>query len=99
MRLTLHEATLAPRTGDVPVGAVMPSPDGTAIGRGRNERKASGDPTAHARVPATMGADKGDLENGQTGSTGVRAVPRQRAMRTPSSATPSTRSRWISSEK
>ncbi|MEU6341158.1 tRNA adenosine(34) deaminase TadA [Streptomyces sp. NPDC046977] len=52
MRLALHEATLAPRTGDVPVGAVVLSADGTVIGRGRNEREAAGDPTAHAEVLA-----------------------------------------------
>lgn len=58
MRLALHEATLAPRTGDVPVGAVVLSSDGTVIGRGRNEREAVGDPTAHAEVLAIREASR-----------------------------------------
>ncbi|GAA1911087.1 tRNA adenosine(34) deaminase TadA [Streptantibioticus ferralitis] len=52
MRLALEEAALAPRTGDVPVGAVVLGPDGSVLGRGHNEREASGDPTAHAEVLA-----------------------------------------------
>ncbi|MDF3290814.1 MULTISPECIES: tRNA adenosine(34) deaminase TadA [Streptomyces] len=52
MRLALDEAALAPRTGDVPVGAVVLAPDGSVIGRGHNEREACGDPTAHAEVLA-----------------------------------------------
>ncbi|MEU3461406.1 nucleoside deaminase [Streptomyces sp. NPDC006733] len=56
MRHALEEAELAPRTGDVPVGAVVLAPDGTVIGRGRNEREATGDPTAHAEVLAIRDA-------------------------------------------
>ncbi|MGW8378513.1 tRNA adenosine(34) deaminase TadA [Streptomyces sp. ODS28] len=52
MREALAEAELAPRTGDVPVGAVVLGPDGAVLGRGRNEREATGDPTAHAEVLA-----------------------------------------------
>ncbi|MFD7663181.1 nucleoside deaminase [Streptomyces sp. NPDC059788] len=52
MRRALDEAARAPGTGDVPVGAVVLSPDGTVIGTGRNEREATGDPTAHAEVLA-----------------------------------------------
>ncbi|MCM2580168.1 tRNA adenosine(34) deaminase TadA [Streptomyces meridianus] len=52
MRLALAEAVLAPETGDVPVGAVVLDADGAVIGRGRNEREATGDPTAHAEVLA-----------------------------------------------
>ncbi|MFC0601835.1 nucleoside deaminase [Streptomyces palmae] len=52
MRLALAEAVRAPETGDVPVGAVVLGPDGTVLGRGRNEREATGDPTAHAEVLA-----------------------------------------------
>jgi tRNA(adenine34) deaminase len=37
---------------DVPVGAVVFGPDGTELGAGRNEREATGDPTAHAEVVA-----------------------------------------------
>ncbi|MCM2420251.1 tRNA adenosine(34) deaminase TadA [Streptomyces sp. RKAG293] len=58
MRHALEEAGLAPRTGDVPVGAVVLGPDGVVIGRGRNEREATGDPTAHAEVLAIRDAAK-----------------------------------------
>jgi tRNA(adenine34) deaminase len=53
MRLALDEARLAVRGGDVPVGAVVLSPDGsTVLATGHNEREATGDPTAHAEVLA-----------------------------------------------
>ena len=52
MREALAEARSAPDTGDVPIGAVVLDADGSVIGRGRNEREAVGDPTAHAEVLA-----------------------------------------------
>ncbi|WP_019073296.1 tRNA adenosine(34) deaminase TadA [Streptomyces hokutonensis] len=53
MRLALDEAGAAAPGGDVPVGAVVLSPDGTTVlATGHNEREASGDPTAHAEVLA-----------------------------------------------
>ncbi|GHA02305.1 tRNA adenosine(34) deaminase TadA [Streptomyces echinoruber] len=53
MRLALEEAEQAARGGDVPVGAVVLSPDGTTVlAAGHNEREATGDPTAHAEVLA-----------------------------------------------
>lgn len=52
MRQALEQARLALSTGDVPIGAVVLDPDGRAIGRGRNEREAHHDPTAHAEVLA-----------------------------------------------
>ncbi|MGW0833670.1 tRNA adenosine(34) deaminase TadA [Streptomyces prunicolor] len=53
MRLALDEAAAAARGGDVPVGAVVLSPDGTTVlATGHNEREATGDPTAHAEVLA-----------------------------------------------
>ncbi len=51
MREALHEARQALCTGDVPVGAVVVVDD-TIIGRGRNQREALADPTAHAEVVA-----------------------------------------------
>jgi tRNA(adenine34) deaminase len=58
MRLALAEAAHAPHTGDVPVGAVVLGADQAVIGRGRNEREATGDPTAHAEVLALREAAK-----------------------------------------
>lgn len=52
MRKALDLARTAPDTGDVPVGAVVLAPDGAVIGRGRNEREAVADPTAHAEMVA-----------------------------------------------
>jgi tRNA(adenine34) deaminase len=52
MRLALEEAGLAFSEGEVPVGAVLVSPEGGIICRTRNRREASLDPTAHAEVLA-----------------------------------------------
>ncbi|SEO56634.1 nucleoside deaminase [Actinacidiphila rubida] len=59
MRLALEEAEHAPLTGDVPVGAVVLGPDGEVLARARNEREATGDPTAHAEVLAVRRAAAG----------------------------------------
>ena len=50
MRAALAEAAGA--RPDVPVGAVLLDPAGEIIGRGRNQREAGHDPTAHAEVVA-----------------------------------------------
>lgn len=52
MRLALDEAARAARSGDVPVGAVVLSPNGTVLAAGHNEREATGDPTGHAEILA-----------------------------------------------
>ncbi|MFE3518684.1 tRNA adenosine(34) deaminase TadA [Streptomyces sp. NPDC059166] len=52
MRQALDEAAQAASSGDVPVGAVVLGPDGSPLSTGRNEREATGDPTAHAEVLA-----------------------------------------------
>jgi tRNA(adenine34) deaminase len=52
MRLALDLASGATADGDVPVGAIVISPEGEVIGRGRNLREAQADPTAHAEVVA-----------------------------------------------
>ena len=52
MREALAEAHAALATGDVPVGAVVVDATGRILGRGRNEREATNDPTAHAEVVA-----------------------------------------------
>ncbi|MBX3092205.1 MAG: nucleoside deaminase [Cryobacterium sp.] len=56
MSEALVEARACLETGDVPVGALVIASDGTVIGRGRNEREATGDPTAHAEVQAIRAA-------------------------------------------
>ncbi|MEV0774475.1 tRNA adenosine(34) deaminase TadA [Streptomyces sp. NPDC050428] len=52
MRLALEEAARAVPAGDVPVGAVVLSPDGSLLAAGHNEREQTADPTAHAEVLA-----------------------------------------------
>jgi tRNA(adenine34) deaminase len=52
MRHAIEEATRAPATGDIPVGAVVLGSTGQIIGRGHNEREALADPTAHAEMIA-----------------------------------------------
>jgi tRNA(adenine34) deaminase len=42
--------------GDVPVGAMVFSPEGEVLGVGYNPREAGGDPTAHAEVVALRAA-------------------------------------------
>lgn len=52
MDRALALATVAGEAGDVPVGAVVTDASGQVIGRGRNLREATHDPTAHAEVVA-----------------------------------------------
>jgi tRNA(adenine34) deaminase len=52
MRLALEEARAALTTFDVPIGAVVVDEAGAVVGRGRNQREADADPTAHAEVVA-----------------------------------------------
>jgi len=56
MRAALDEARAASATSDVPVGAVLLDDSGAILGRGRNEREAYADPTAHAEVVALRAA-------------------------------------------
>ncbi|MFC7327985.1 nucleoside deaminase [Marinactinospora rubrisoli] len=56
LRLALEQARTTEATGDVPVGAVVLDASGTVIGTGRNEREATGDPTAHAEIVALRAA-------------------------------------------
>jgi tRNA(adenine34) deaminase len=56
MREALAEARAAAEAGEVPVGAVVVSSDGLLLGRGRNAREATGDPTAHAELLALRAA-------------------------------------------
>ncbi|WP_328525218.1 nucleoside deaminase [Kribbella sp. NBC_00359] len=54
MTLALEEGEKA--RPDVPIGAIVVDADGAVIGRGHNEREATGDPTAHAEVLAIRAA-------------------------------------------
>jgi tRNA(adenine34) deaminase len=56
IRLALCLATRARDTGDVPIGAVVVSPEGVTIGEGWNCREATSDPTAHAEMVALRAA-------------------------------------------
>ena len=56
MRRALEQARLAPEHGDVPVGAVVLSPDGGVLACAHNDREGSTDPTAHAEVLAVRAA-------------------------------------------
>ncbi|WP_372699920.1 nucleoside deaminase [Arthrobacter sp. JSM 101049] len=64
MGLALEEARAALATGDVPIGAVVIGPDGTVVATGRNEREATGDPTAHAEVVAIRSAARALRDSG-----------------------------------
>jgi tRNA(adenine34) deaminase len=56
MAVALSEADAAAASGEVPVGCVVVSADGTELGRGRNGREALADPTAHAELIAIRAA-------------------------------------------
>ncbi|WP_432944056.1 nucleoside deaminase [Kribbella sp. CA-253562] len=56
MELALAEAEQTRGSADVPIGAVVVDAGGEVIGRGHNEREATGDPTAHAEVLAIRAA-------------------------------------------
>ena len=69
MREALAEAHAALATGDVPVGAVVVDATGRILGRGRNEREATNDPTAHAEVVALREAARATGDWQLTGCT------------------------------
>jgi tRNA(adenine34) deaminase len=56
VRRALELAAVAPRTGDVPVGAVVVDATGRELATAWNAREALGDPTAHAEVLALRAA-------------------------------------------
>ena len=56
VRRALELADVAPRTGDVPVGAVVVDSTGLELATAWNAREALGDPTAHAEVLALRAA-------------------------------------------
>jgi len=52
MRVALQEAEKAGAAGEVPVGAVVVSPEGRILGRAHNRPVSAKDPTAHAEILA-----------------------------------------------
>jgi tRNA(adenine34) deaminase len=58
VRAALSEASEAALCGEVPAGAVIATPDGTVVARGRNQVIALSDPTAHAEILAIREASR-----------------------------------------
>jgi tRNA(adenine34) deaminase len=56
IRRALVLAAAAPRTGDVPIGAVVVDAEGRELAAACNGREAFGDPTAHAELLALRAA-------------------------------------------
>jgi tRNA(adenine34) deaminase len=56
MDLALDEARAAGARGEVPIGAVVVSPDGAVVARAGNRTRELSDPTAHAEVLALRAA-------------------------------------------
>ncbi|WP_226363518.1 nucleoside deaminase [Pseudonocardia abyssalis] len=56
IRRALVLAAAAPRTGDVPIGAVVVDESGCELAAACNGREAFGDPTAHAEILALRAA-------------------------------------------
>jgi tRNA(adenine34) deaminase len=56
MRLAIEQAQAAEAADEVPVGAVVVSPEGEVIGRGNNQVIRLSDPTAHAEIVAMRAA-------------------------------------------
>ncbi len=62
MGLALAQAREAAERGDVPVGAVLLSPEGVVLAQAGNRRQVDGDPTAHAEILTLRraGVEQGD---------------------------------------
>ncbi|MCU1666285.1 MAG: CMP/dCMP deaminase zinc-binding protein [Pseudonocardia sp.] len=56
VRRAIEIAAAAPRTGDVPIGAVVVDAEGRELAAACNGREALGDPTAHAELLALRAA-------------------------------------------
>ncbi|OWY11019.1 MULTISPECIES: nucleoside deaminase [Thioclava] len=56
MQQALAEARAAAKRGEVPVGAVVVSPDGRVVASAGNRTRELGDPTAHAEILAMRDA-------------------------------------------
>lgn len=56
MQAAMAEARAAEAAGEVPVGAIIVSPEGEVIARGSNRVLCDSDPTAHAEIVAIRSA-------------------------------------------
>lgn len=56
MEQALSEARAAAKRGEVPVGAVVVSPEGKVVSAAGNQTRADNDPTAHAEILALRAA-------------------------------------------
>ena len=56
MRAALREAEKGAAAGEIPVGAVVVSPEGKILARAHNRSVTANDPTAHAEILALRGA-------------------------------------------
>ena len=56
MDLALEQAAAAAKRGEVPVGAVLVSPEGSVVARAGNRTRELNDPTAHAEILAIRAA-------------------------------------------
>ena len=58
MLLAMEQARAAEEAGEVPVGAVILSPEGEVVARGENRVLRDSDPTAHAEMVALRAAGR-----------------------------------------
>jgi len=58
MRLAIADASAAQSAGEVPVGAIVITPDGTVLGHGQNRVLRDSDPSAHAEIVALRQAGR-----------------------------------------
>ncbi len=66
LEVAVQEARAGLAEGGVPVGAALFGPDGRLLGRGRNQRVQSGDPSVHGETAAFRAAGRQRTYRGST---------------------------------